>query len=1204
MSSIGKMLGSLGMTRTAVRFVSALGMTAAVIAGVTLPTVTAEARSAAQLPRTGAQAYFAQSPNRITDTRAGSGFPNAGNRLTGQTITVTVAGGTTGVPVSAGAVVLNVTVANTVGAGFLTVWPTGVPQPSASSLNWAAGETRPNLVTVAVGTGGQVSVFANSPTDVVVDEEGYYGTQVGTAGGYVAVSPMRITDTRAGSGFANAGSTLAAGTRLDVQVTGAGGIPSTGVAAVVLNATVANTTGSSFLTVWPAGGTRPTASNLNWVAGWVVPNRVIVPVSSPGGKVSFFNQFGSTDLVVDVDGYYTDATATGALFTAQSPVRALDTRRDGGTLGPNMFNTYTVAGFAGVPTGASAVVFNTTVTNTTASSFLTVYPNTRPTASDLNWVAGQTIPNMVQATLSSSGTASFYNLAGSTDLILDVFGSFGGASSTVAFQSASAGQTSVKVIFNQPMNNASTGTGATNPANYSVTSPSGSGAQTPTSVSYSTADNSATLTVGTALVPGNTFTVTVPSSSSGISNAGGTGTIPAGTSISGTVTAVAPTITWPTAADCLNTNNPGGGQPRYTGTYPSSGTINIYVDNTSATGTATGVIATGGGAWAFTQPTVLAAGSHTVTATATVGTATSSATTVNFSLSSATPVSPVITSPTNNATTGSKPTITGTGTAGSTIDVVFDGAAAPTSGSNTGSSDGTLNTTSPNGTTTVASNGTWSFTPTTAVPTGAGNPHHVTAYPVLCTLVGTASSATAFNIAAGPATMPTISTSASSAGNNTATINFSDSAETAQSVTIYNVYRANGAAAAFATASVIGTVTANASTSYNFTDTSAVNGSSYTYFVTAANSFGSESPNSAGVTPVTSVPPAVSGVTIAPNPVNAGASVTYSATVSAGSTVDPANVGIPTGSGCASACLVARLRDQFGTQFQAVNLTVAGTNVNAAGYGTYSSASGTLAPAATGTDTDNTLAQDANGNQASGQTTFTVQAASTATSATWLPTSVSLIGTAGSNTSIFIATVKDQYGATMGSGVIVKFSVAPSSSTTGGAVGSSSTTCTTTNGAGQASTTYTGNTKLGATETDTISLTAYTGAGCTGTATALTGTATATVTASPAPTTGTPYMLSAKTLSATQIQLTYNMPVATNGATPWADFTSGVAVATGISGTGSSVLTLTFAAGTFTSATSPGNLSYVGTATNNVASASSLTTLAFTPQDIYTSSGF
>jgi hypothetical protein len=1009
------------------------------------------------------------------------------------------------------------------------------------------------------------------------------------------VAPARITDTRTGSGFPNSGSTLAAGSTLSVQVTGAGGVPLTGVSGVVVNATVTNTTGSSFLTAWPAGGTMPTVSNLNWVPGWTVPNRVTVPVGT-GGKVNFYNKFGTTDLVIDVDGYYTDATATGVFFVPVNPTRVIDTRVQGGTLGAGGSSTYQVTGFAGIPSGASAALFNVTVTNTTAASFLTVYPGggTRPVASDLNWVAGQTIPNMTVATLSSTGSVSFYNFSGSTDLVVDLFGYSGTGSTggTAAFLSATATQSSVKVVFTTPMNNASSGTGATNIANYCIASPTGGACVAPTAATYATADNSVTLTPAVGLTPGNTFTVTVPATSSGISSADGTSTIAAGSSISGTVKAATPAITWPTAADCLNTNNTGGAFPRYTGTYPTNGaTVNVYVDNTAATGTPTGVVTVGGGTWAFTQPTALATGNHTVTATATTSSTTSAPTTVSFSYSSATPVSPVITSPTNGATTGSKPTVTGTGTAGSTVDVVFDAGVAPTSGSNTGSADATLNTTSPHGTATVASNGTWTYTPTTSV--GAAGAHTVKAYPVLCNFVGTASSAVSFTVAAGPTTPPTISAAASSAGSNTATINFSDSAETAQSVTSYNVYRGNGAAAAFGTTSVVGTVTATGAASYNFIDTTVANGNSYTWFVTAANSFGSESGPSGGITPATTVPPAVSAVTIAPNPVNASASVTYSAKVSAGATVDPANI---------IASPVARIINSFGTTVSSTPLTVAGSDVNAAGYGTYSSPSGTLAPATTGTYTDNTLATDASGNQAFATAGFTVQAAATPTSVTWAPASASLSGTAGSNTAIFIATVKDQYGNAF-PGAFLGFFVAPSSSTTGGAVGTVGPACATANGLGQASVTYTGNTNLAATEVDSITAKSFTAAACGGTATALTGAATATVTPASTPATGVPFILSAKTTDATHVQITYNMPV-TTGATSAAAFKVNAVAATAVAGSGSSVLTLTFV-GPFTTAVSPGNLSYndLGLAGNKVTSATSTTT-AFNPQDIYTSSGF
>ena len=99
---------------------------------------------------------------------------------------------------------------------------------------------------------------------------------------------------------------------MDVQITGAGGVPASGVSAVVLNATVTNTTATSWLTAYPTGSVKPTASNVNWAAGRTVPNRVIVPVGV-GGKVTFANANGSADLLIDVNGYFTNASASGAL---------------------------------------------------------------------------------------------------------------------------------------------------------------------------------------------------------------------------------------------------------------------------------------------------------------------------------------------------------------------------------------------------------------------------------------------------------------------------------------------------------------------------------------------------------------------------------------------------------------------------------------------------------------------------------------------------------------------------------------------------------------------------------------------------------------------------------------------------------------------------------------------------------------------------
>jgi len=370
--------------------------------------------------------YTSQSPLRVLDTRTNGGKLGAGG-----TYVLTLGG--ISVPANATAVVINLTATNTTAPSFFTVYPTGQARPLASNLNWTTHQTIPNLAEVGLGTNGQINIFnAAGAADAVVDLEGYFAPPSGgTAGEFAPLSPARVTDTRTGSGQANAGAHLHSGTVLNVQITGAGGVPLTGVDAVVLNATVTNTTTPSFLTVYPTGASRPLASNLNWIGGQTVPNRVVVKVGT-GGQVSFYNLAGNTDVVVDVNGYITDSTASGVAHFSLSPSRILDTRNGTGgfssPIGPNGTISVNVAGQGGVPaSGAVAVVANVTVTSTTAASVLTVYPNltVRPNASDLNWVPGWTRANLTVVMLGSDGKIAIHNGSGSVNVIVDVVGWFG-----------------------------------------------------------------------------------------------------------------------------------------------------------------------------------------------------------------------------------------------------------------------------------------------------------------------------------------------------------------------------------------------------------------------------------------------------------------------------------------------------------------------------------------------------------------------------------------------------------------------------------------------------------------------------------------------------------------------------------------------------------------------------------------------------------
>jgi len=367
--------------------------------------------------------YTAMPSKRLLDTRSVGGKLGPGGSMN------LAIGGTNGVPVNASAVILNVTAVDESAAGFFSVYPTGAALPTASNLNWVAGATVPNLVSVGLGTGGSVTIYNGLGTaNAVVDLEGYFAPSGGgSSGQFVPVVPARITDTRAGSGNTNHGLTLTAGATLPVQVTGVGGIPASGVTAVVLNATVTDTTKAGFLTVFPTGASLPLASNLNWTAGVTVPNRVIVPVGT-GGQVSFYNGLGSADLIVDVNGYFTDSSGTGASFVPLTPTRIVDTRTGGATLGPGATMTVTVAGNGGVgATGAKAVVLNVTVVNPTTASALTVWSGggTRPVSSDLNFVLRQTVPNLVVVMLSATGQIDIFNASGSTNVIVDIVGWYG-----------------------------------------------------------------------------------------------------------------------------------------------------------------------------------------------------------------------------------------------------------------------------------------------------------------------------------------------------------------------------------------------------------------------------------------------------------------------------------------------------------------------------------------------------------------------------------------------------------------------------------------------------------------------------------------------------------------------------------------------------------------------------------------------------------
>ena len=381
--------------------------------------------SAAATPGVSGGARFNPvTPVRILDTRT-TNTPSgvAGRVAQGGSLNLQITGAN-GIPNDATAVVMNVTAVSPNVAGYVTVYPNGVSRPEASNLNFVPGDTVPNLVTVGIGTSGQVNLFnANGTVDLIADVVGYYSPVSGSY--FTAVTPVRALDTRNGTGAALA--RVGQGGQVSLQILGANGVPNDATG-VVLNVTAVSPHVAGYATVYPNGVSRPEASNLNFVPGDTVPNLVIVGIGS-AGKVNLFNANGTVDLIADIVGYYSPDN-TAKQFFSITPVRALDTRNGTGgfsaAVGQGASIDLTIRGANGIPNTASAIVMNTTAVLPTGGSFLTVWPTgvTQPLASNLNFVPGDIIPNLVQVGIGSNGKVSLFNNAGAVNLVADLTGYF------------------------------------------------------------------------------------------------------------------------------------------------------------------------------------------------------------------------------------------------------------------------------------------------------------------------------------------------------------------------------------------------------------------------------------------------------------------------------------------------------------------------------------------------------------------------------------------------------------------------------------------------------------------------------------------------------------------------------------------------------------------------------------------------------------
>ena len=218
---------------------------------------------------------------------------------------------------------------------------------------------------------------------------------------FIAVTPCRTVDTRPQHGGKGP---IQGGTSQSFVIPGTCDIPTT-AAAYSLNITVVPHGSLGYLTVWPTGLAQPLVSTLNSVDGRVKADAAIVPAGASGAISIFANMAttASTDVIVDINGYFVPASDTNALvFYPMTPCRVVDTRKGTGPLGGPDLTANQTRDFpllsstnCSIPSAAQAYSVNFTVVPTKALGYLTAWPadQAQPVVSTLNDTTGTIVAN-------------------------------------------------------------------------------------------------------------------------------------------------------------------------------------------------------------------------------------------------------------------------------------------------------------------------------------------------------------------------------------------------------------------------------------------------------------------------------------------------------------------------------------------------------------------------------------------------------------------------------------------------------------------------------------------------------------------------------------------------------------------------------------------------------------------------------------------
>ena len=361
-------------------------------------------------------------PCRLVDTRTG-GNPIQGGTYESFDISQL---GSCGIPTTATGYSLNVTIIPSgQSLGYVTVWPTGQALPNTSTMNSPDGRVKADAVIVAAGSSNSVSIYSSDTTNILLDINGYFAAPNSQTYQFYPLAPCRVVDTRTANGPLG-GPRLVANTERDFPLLSNSCIPSgVNIEAYSLNFTVIpNPAGQQlgYLTVWATGTSQPATSTLNNYTATVVANAAIV---APGtsGKVAVYPN-DTTDLLIDINGYFAAAGTGGLSLYPAAQCRVLDTRQNQGQPWQGERTVSVTGSVCAEPSSAQVYIFNATVLPSGSMPYLALWADgqAQPITSTLNAYDGFATNNLAIVS-TTDGSIDAY-AAGLTQLLLDITGYF------------------------------------------------------------------------------------------------------------------------------------------------------------------------------------------------------------------------------------------------------------------------------------------------------------------------------------------------------------------------------------------------------------------------------------------------------------------------------------------------------------------------------------------------------------------------------------------------------------------------------------------------------------------------------------------------------------------------------------------------------------------------------------------------------------